>query len=259
MVDVAERVPADKVDLIHVMNEYGLFRGLDESFYRVLKGYGKPIVTTMHATGNFFIDSIVARYSDRVIVHNRFCLRNFIDKERCVVIPHGCKLVRCPPTEECKRSLGIDPRIPVVGYVGFISQYKGLETLIKAMTKVKNAALLIGGGWFTDEDTGYINSLKEWTLRDLKGRCLWLGYVEEERLPTVYGSMDVVVYPSRFVSESGALLMALSHGKAVIARALPPVEEKGDALWTFSDVEPIQIPSGSSTNSALLTPLSTTV
>jgi len=44
----------------------------------------------------------------------------------------------------------------------------------------------------------------------------------------------VVAYPSRFMTESGALLMALSFGKAVAARALPPVREKAarGALWT---------------------------
>jgi len=53
-----------------------------------------------------------------------------------------------------------------------------------------------------------------------------------------YGAMDVVVYPSVYATESGALLMALSHGKAVIANRLPPFKEKEKlgALTTFRGV-----------------------
>jgi glycosyltransferase involved in cell wall biosynthesis len=144
--------------------------------------------------------------------------------------------------DECKRALGIDPRIPVVGYQGFISPPKGVEQLIEAMVDVREAALLVGGGWFVGEETQYLMSLKQWSLNVLKGRCQWLGYVPDETLATVYGAMNVFVYPSRFATESGALLTALSHGKAVIASNVPPFKEKEKlgALMTFKDVEDLK-------------------
>jgi glycosyltransferase involved in cell wall biosynthesis len=49
--------------------------------------------------------------------------------------------------------------------------------------------------------------------------------------------MDVFVYPSRFATESGALITALSYGRAVVASDLPPFKEKQEALMTFSDVK----------------------
>ena len=51
--------------------------------------------------------------------------------------------------------------------------------------------------------------------------------------------MNLLVYPSIYATESGALLMAVSHGKAVIARDIPPFREKAHvgALTTFSDVD----------------------
>jgi glycosyltransferase involved in cell wall biosynthesis len=241
---VLDKIPIDKVSVIHVQHEYGLFTpDLEGGFYAYLKRLGKPCVTTMHAIGNFAVDKVVADVSDKVIVHNDFCARHFQgNPQKVVVIPHGCSPTQTPPMDECKRALGIDPRIPVVGYQGFISPTKGVEQLIQAMIDVKEAALLVGGGWFVGEETQYLMSLKQWSLNVLKGRCQWLGYVPDEKLATVYGAMDVFVYPSHFATESGALLTALSHGKAVIASNVPPFKEKEKlgALMTFKDVEDLK-------------------
>jgi len=232
---VVEKIP-EEVDLVHVQHEYGLFSGLEGGFYGELKRLGKPIVTTMHATGLYRVDPVICTSSDRVIVHNKFCAGH-LKYPNVTVIPHGClEPIKCPPEEECKRAWGIDPRAPIVGYLGFIAPQKGLETLIEAMVHVRGAALLIGGGWHVEEETTYIENLKRMTLSLLQGRYMWIGYVPDEKLPLAYGAMRIVVYPSRFISESGALLLALSHGKAVIARDLPPVREKRDALMTFKTV-----------------------
>lgn len=238
---VVENVPVDKVDLIHVQHEYGLYQGLEQPFYSGLVSLGKPIVTTMHSVGAWEVDKIVAEASTRIIVHNEFCFRRFAHPEKTGIIPHGaCPLeTPPPPKEECKRLIGIDPRTPLVGYVGFITSPKGLEMLIEAMIKVPNAGLLIGGGWHVERETEYIFKLKEWTLKDLPARCRWLGYIADRDLATVYGALDLVVYPSRFATESGALIMALSHGKAVIASNVAPFKEKEKvgALITFNDVK----------------------
>jgi len=236
---VIDAIPVDKVDLIHIMHEYGLFSpNLDEPFFTALSQLGKPVITTMHATGIFTTDRIIAKNSDAVIVHNEYMAKRFSGQS--FIIPHGCVgPVECPPSDECKRVLGIDPRIPIVGYLGFIGPAKGLEILIEAMTKVKKAGLLIGGGWFVGDETDYIMRLRQWSLEALPGRCQWLGYVPDEQVPVVYGASSIIVYPSHHISESGALLNALSHGKAVIASHLPPVieKEKKGALLTFKDID----------------------
>ena len=240
---VLDKIPRN-VDLVHVQHEYGLFTpDLEGGFYAYLKRLGKPCITTMHAIGNFAVDKVVADVSERVICHNEFCARHFQgNPQKVVVIPHGCEPTQTPPLDECKRALGIDPRIPVVGYQGFISPPKGVEQLVQAMIGVPNAALLVGGGWVVGEETQYIMSLKQWSLEVLKGRCKWLGYVPDERLPTVYGAMDILCYCSRTATESGALLMGLSHGRPTIASRLPPFKEKEKqgALITFRDVKDLK-------------------
>ena len=239
---VLDKIPS--VDIIHHQNEYGLLTpNLEGAFYSRLKQLAKPLVVTMHAVGSYAIDKVVGDVSEKVICHNEFCARHFQgNPQKVVVIPHGCEPTQTPPMDECKRALCIDPRIPVVGYQGFISPPKGVEQLVQAMQDVKEAALLVGGGWFVGEETDYIMRLKQYSLEVLRGRCKWLGYVPDEQLATAYGAMDILVYPSRFATESGALLTALSHGKAVIASNLPPFKEKEKlgALMTFKDIEDLK-------------------
>ena len=234
--NIVDRIP-ENVDIIHIQEEYGLYQGLEEGFYRGLKALKKPIVTTCHSVGKWEIDSFISMFSDRLIVHNEFCAKHL--GSPFVIIAHGCNLVKEIPIDQAKRSLGIDPKIPVVGYVGFISTYKGLETLIEAIVNVPKTALLIAGGSHVGDDTQHMMQLKERTSKVLQGRCQWLGWIPDERLPTIYGALDLVVYPSRFATESGALLMALSHGKACITSRLPPFQEKEKlgALMTFKDVK----------------------
>lgn len=233
--DLAERIPIDKVDCLHIQHEYGLWQSLESSFFPLLKRLGKPIVTTMHAIGNWQVDGGIYTCSDTVIVHNEFCARKIGFPTR--IIPHGLLPTECPPRAKCKKILGIEKEIPLVGYCGFISSVKGLEILIGAMVNVK-AGLIIGGGWHVaGTETQYIEQLKENSRKLLEKRSRWLGYIEDDDLATVYGGMDIVVYPSRWATESGALLTAIAHGKAIIANSIPPFKEKEKqgALLTFKD------------------------
>ena len=233
---VVSKIPVNEIDVIHVQHEYGLFNGHDTAFYNGLKRLGKPIVSTMHAVGSHGIDRAISDLSDKIIVHNQFCRKRFRFKSE--VIHHGCKPSETVPKDEAMKIIGIDKRVPLVGYCGFISSMKGLETLIEAVSKIPHSALLIGGGWHTGPGTQYINNLNQMAQKLLPHRCKWLGFVPEDELATAYGAMDIVVYPSVYSTESGALLMAMSHGKAVIANRLAPFKEKEKlgALTTFKGV-----------------------
>jgi len=235
---IVDSIPVDKVDLIHCQHEYGLWTNFEKQFFEALRRLGKPIVTTMHSVGNFMLDREIISRSDRVIVHNEFCARRL--EGPSVIIPHGSLgYVKCPPAAECKDRWGIQAKAPIVGYLGYISAGKRVDVLVEAMRAVPNAGLMVAGGWFTEEDTEYINKTKEWSLQMLPSRCQWTGYVPDDLLPIAYGAMDIVVYPPRLATESGALITALSHGKATIASQLPPFveKEKKGALMTFTDAE----------------------
>jgi len=239
MIDVAERVPYKDVDLVHVQSEYGLFQGLEAPFFTQLRMGGKPIVTTCHAVGNYEIDVLISGVSNKVIVHNEFCLNRF-NLPNAVIIPHGTTPTLATECEKAKQSMGIEKTSPVVGYLGYISNYKGLETLIHAMVKVPKAGLMICGGWHVEGETmDYIEKLREWSKKLLSNRVKWTGYMPEDRLADAYGAMDVLVYPSRFATESGSLLHGIAYGRAVIASNVAPFKEKENMgiLQTFDNVD----------------------
>lgn len=237
--NVARSVPWDKIDILLCEHEYGLYQNLDGGFFDNLAHGGKPLITTMHGVG-FQTDTYIASKSDRIIVHNQHCAQMLRRRgiKNVTIIPHGVATRESIPMAEAKQSYGIPPDVPVVGYLGFISEVKGLEDLIVAMTRVPNAALLVAGGWFMGPETSYITNLKKWSLQVLPGRVMWTGFVPDEDLVRAYSSMNIVVYPSVYQSESGAMLMALGHGKAVVARNLGPTREKvGHGVVTFRKVK----------------------
>ena len=221
---VASKIPLDKIDLISVQEEYGLYQNQDTYFFSLLKQLGKPIVTTMHSVGLWEADKVISESSGAVIVHNRFCAKRF--GYPTTIIPHGIKSVDCTPVDVARKKMGLPEKTPIIGYLGYISNYKGLETLISAMKKIPDKALLIAGGSHAGPDTEYMLKLKEDSLKEMPGRMQWLGYIEDERLPDIYGLMNIVCYPSKFSTESGALLTAIGFGKAVIASNIAPFREK---------------------------------
>lgn len=235
VIDIADRVPYSEVDLVHVQHEYGLYQGFDTPFFTSLRTHGKPIVTSMHSVGNWDIDTIISGVSNKVIVHNKFCQDRF--RLPTVIIPHGVKSATPMMPEEAKPLLKIGKDVPVVGYLGFISNYKGLESLITAMIKVPKAGLLICGGWHVDVQNDYIDRLQEWSKKLLGNRVFWTGFIPEDKLGAAYGAMDILVYPSRFATESGALMHGIAYGKAIIASDVEPFKEKEPAIMTFKDTE----------------------
>ena len=234
--NIVDSIPVDKVDIIHVQEEYGLYQNLEGGFFGGLKRLGKPIIVTMHAVANWDIDQVVASTSDKVIVHNEFCARHFGFPS--VIIPHGTKPSDTVSAEEAKRSFGIDPRIQVIGIFGFLSNYKGFEVALQALEKLPNVAMLVTGGWHAIGETTYITRLRQEALSRFPGRIQFLGFVPDERLPTVFGAQDILLFCHRYATESGALLTALSYGKACLTSRLPPFveKEKMGVLQTYRSV-----------------------
>lgn len=238
LIDVAERIPYDKVDLVHVQHEYGLYQSLEAPFFTAVRTHGKPIVTTMHAVGNYEMDVVIAGCSNKTIVHNKSCANRF-QFPNSTIIPHGVTPSEPMENELAKSQMQIPKGVKIVGYLGFISNYKGLETLVTAMTKVPNAALMICGGWHLDVQNDYIDRLRKWSEDLLPHRVAWKGFIPDDKLPVAYGAMDVMVYPSRFSTESGALLHGIAFGRAILASNLEGFREKEEegALMTFKNAD----------------------
>ena len=131
------------------------------------------------------------------------------DESRGSVIPFGLRH-RTLPTHVVKR----EPRLAL--FVGRLVSYKGVSTLVQAMTRVDGRVVVVGDG--------PERKRLEWLARDLgvATKVSFVGAVEDSTLAQWYERCSVYVQPS--ISESEAfgisMLEAMHFGRPVISTDL---------------------------------------
>ena len=141
------------------------------------------------------------------------------------VIPNGGDTDRFRP--ELRRSVG-----PLrVLYVGRLEPYKGLETLLQAMTqanKIPNAFALriVGDGSLRSDLERRSHALG---LSDI---VTFDGWVDRAYIPDCYNSADLFVMPSVVEGMPNGVLEAMASGLPVIASHVPGTEELIDSGHT---------------------------
>ncbi len=113
-------------------------------------------------------------------------------------------------------------------FVGNMHPHKGLDVLIKALSRVEGFSLKIVGKMGTDE--GYSRHIRRMIREEsLDSRVKLLGFVSEERLSNLYGSSDLLAVPSFYEGFGIVYVEALGHGLPVIA------SKKGGASEFITD------------------------
>ena len=173
----------------------------------------------------------------------------FVQNEKTHVIPHGNSgwllkyFSQTYDWDSIRSHYGLNPEQPVVLFFGLLAPSKGIDDLIEAFALVRqssDAKLLIAG-----YPTKHINidELKEKIARlDLTEHVfLDMRYIPLEEVGALMGLATVAVYPYRSSTQSGALQVAYTFGRPVIATAvggLPEVVEEGRSGFLI----PVQSP-----------------
>jgi glycosyltransferase involved in cell wall biosynthesis len=118
--------------------------------------------------------------------------------------------------------LNIDTDHRLIGYIGLITERKGLEYLIKAMALIKNQyknikLILIGG--YKNNDYEYYWKIKR-LIEDLslKEDIYFTGVISNTfTIRDAINSLDIMVLPSLEERCSRSLLESLACGKAIVA------------------------------------------
>ena len=116
------------------------------------------------------------------------------------------------------------PSYPTILYVGRLAPRKGVHYLLQAMPHVieyfpKARLVLVGTGPLE-------RYLKDLSKRlGLQNSVMFLGYVSDGRIRTLFALADVVVVPSIFEGCPLVLLEAMAAGKPVIASAVQGIAE----------------------------------
>lgn len=247
----------DEFDLVHYTNDYCGF-GLSGKAL----GSNKPIVATIHHTHSLEASSVrsylnlgalgglryrialsmlarleksTLRNADRILAVSHYTARNAEAlypslKDRMRVIPNAVDEERFSPgqrnSETFRQRFGLDPRDPVVLFVGRLAASKGVEFLIQSFRDVllakPRAKLLIVGSGRPEQETR-LRSLVS-TL-GLTSSVLLAGRVSEGDLPAAYAASDLVALPSLVEGFGLVLLEGMASGKPVVATEVGPTEE----------------------------------
>jgi glycosyltransferase involved in cell wall biosynthesis len=162
----------------------------------------------------------------------------FVDNKRTHIIPHGNSswlLKHFPQSYDwdvLRQRYGLKPRQPVILFFGLLAPSKGIQDLLDAFVLVRtssDAKLLIAG-----------YPTKHFNMDELRQKIANLGlkdhvildtrYIPLEEVGALMGLATVGVYPYRSSTQSGALQVAYTFGRPVVATAvggLPEAVEHG--------------------------------
>lgn len=149
----------------------------------------------------------------------------FVDNKKTHIIPHGNSgwllkyFSQTHDWDALRQRYGLGPDQPVVLFFGLLAPSKGIEDLVEAFALVRqssDAKLLIGG-----------YPTKHFDMKELKEQIAAAGlaghvlldtrYIPLEEVGALMGLATVAVYPYRSSTQSGALQVAYTFGRPVVA------------------------------------------
>jgi len=156
------------------------------------------------------------------------------------VIPHGNEELFLRQSREAaqngglRRKLKLSADAPVALFFGTLTKYKGVEYLLDAFARVKKelptAHLIIAGFPNSDVDVAALYRQAE-GLGLNESVMFHLQYIPTQDVAAFFEAADVVVFPYVMIYQSGALQVAYSFGKPVVATdvgGLSEVVEHGE-------------------------------
>jgi glycosyltransferase involved in cell wall biosynthesis len=162
--------------------------------------------------------------ADRIVVNSEFMRNNVVtwyrlNRDKVVVIPNGVNLKMFTKSNE-RIVLEGDPSIL---YVGHLSRLKGVDILIRAVSKLSsdlpNMKLhLVGNG---NAPIFAALSKKE----GIEKYVIFHNWAKQSLIPSYYKSADICVFPSRHEGFGIVILEAMASGIPVIASDIPSFRE----------------------------------
>jgi glycosyltransferase involved in cell wall biosynthesis len=213
---------------------------LDLWFVEICQWRGAKIVLTVHDllphdTGETHKRTFEGLYRmvDAIICHSdhveaRLQAEFSVPKKKISVIPHGPFFydLSASGDEKTLRSFGLEADGVLVLWQGIVFPYKGIDLLLRSWKQVEadvgDACLVIAGTGapeFLDQIRAQVKDL------DLKRVKMHFRFISTEELVALYRAANVVVYPYRAITTSGALATGLALGKAIVASDLPVFQE----------------------------------
>lgn len=217
----------------------------------ILRLLGTKIVWTVHNLKNhnnrFLISErigklAVSNIADGIIAHCQLAKEEIVSNlktanpDKIFVVPHG-NYIECYENkinrQEARRQLNISDSDVVLLFFGLIRPYKGVLEMVKALEEIslpKVKLLIVGKLWQDTEEFDEV--LRQKAANDL--RIVYRpGFVPDELIQVYMNACNLVVFPYRDILTSGAVLLAMSFGKACLAPKIGCIGEILDKKGAF--------------------------
>lgn len=156
---------------------------------------------------NYALSSRIVVYSENII--EECDLEKYRDK---VMVAHN----HFPDFDMFRVEKPFSERESVVGYVGRLSEEKGIIPLVEAIPAILRARddirfLIVGDGRLRDRAAQYLSK------QGIDGKVEFAGWMPHEDLPEVFNKLRLVVFPSYTEGLPMALVEAMACGTPVMA------------------------------------------
>ena len=239
-------IRGSKYDVVHL--QWIPLEDRETRFMRLLRSAcaraGVPLVYTAHnvvphdsPNANRDVIRRNLNLADLVIAHTDHVaqkLRDLLGVQTPVaIIPHGALFtdLELPPRERALAELRLGGG-PMVLFAGSVKPYKGLDLLADAWPAIRavfpDAVLIVAGQAASDEARDQLRRVSE-----MHGVLVTDGYVPMKTMLNFHAVSDVVVFPYRSISQSGALMTAVGLGRPSVVTPIPGFVEQAAAAGSI--------------------------
>jgi glycosyltransferase involved in cell wall biosynthesis len=259
-----KRVLREKFDIVHVhwpdgyIDQRNWFKAIQRAFLLILmmwiaKLKGARLVWTAHNLkphdafhpkfSQIFLSKFVKICNGLIFLteegKNSFLQHYPAQQDMpCSVIPHGHYRDSYPcaiDKDTAKKELGLITDKKILLFMGMIKPYKNCDVLIKEFSEAKlNDYILVIAG--KPETPKYKDEL-ELLAKDRSDIHMRLEFIPDDQVHLYMSAADTVILPYKSILNSGALLLALSFNKPVIAPHIGAFIELQNELgsqWIYS-------------------------
>ncbi|PRZ18894.1 glycosyltransferase involved in cell wall biosynthesis [Nesterenkonia sandarakina] len=178
-------------------------------------------------------NNFMGRSADVIIQLNDYteqvCREDFsIGDAQFVTIPHSSYQGVYSDevsASEARSALGVEPNDAVIGFLGQVRPYKGVERLIEVAADLQKAGrsitVLIAGRPQGGVDKKILELVAEHDVRCVSS----FEFIDDEDLQLWFRASDVMVFPYRKVLNSGSAYLAASFGTPCVLPREPQFEE----------------------------------